>query len=242
MDWVSLAIGVLGSTLAAIIVSALAWSRGIIFFSWSALKSSYLLQKRLKQAGFSNFYASRLDYAKYRGAPRLVDYLSMAKHRIDVAGYWMAHGNEAEGIANEIAHFVQSARSMEVTISIINPKSSYIDALAGYLNLTSEELLIRIRSTLFNLNQARNRLSEDEKKRFILKVYNTIPIASVIILDGDTSDSRIQLDFKPYKTPRFYSFSIELIGPGKELYDLCYRAWSQLIEDAEIFDPAKHLN
>jgi len=162
MDWASLALGILGSIIATIIISFLAWSRGLLSFSLGVLRSSFLLQKRLKQAGFTNFYASRLDYAKYRGAPRLVDYLGTAKKRIEVAGYWMAHGNEAEGIAEEIANFVKSPRSLEVTISIIDPKSSYIDALANYLNLTTDELTLRIKSTLSNLNLAKERLSEEE--------------------------------------------------------------------------------
>ena len=239
MDWPSLGIGVLASIIAAAIVYFIAWSKGYVSGSWILFLCLVKLQKRLKSAGLTNFFSSRSDFGRYRGAPRLIDYLSLAKESVDVAAYWMAHGNEAEGIADGIAKLVQPPQKIKVTIAIIDPTAIYIDELASYLNIEAKELKLRIESSLNNLYKAREKLSIEEKNRFRIKVYKTIPIASVIMIDGETNYGRIQLDFRPYKVPRHYSFAFEFSGRGNYLYDLCRNAWKKLIDDASDYEPSK---
>ena len=128
-----------------------------------------------------------------------------------------------------------------VTIAIIDPTGPCIPELASYLGIPQDELVRRIESSLLNLYHVRSRLLPEEQRRLTIKAYRTIPIASVIILDGNLPDGRIQLDIKPYRVPRHYSFSFELSGPGSALYDLCFKAWGSLVSDAPEFDPEHHL-
>ncbi len=86
-----------------------------------------------------------------------------------------------------------------------------------------------------------SQLSPDEKKRFRIKVYDAIPIASVIMLDSEEKNGRTQIDIKPYKAPRQNSFTFELSGRGHSLYDVCTSAWTKLLDEAEDFDPERHL-
>lgn len=241
MEWSSFGIGVMISVIATGIVSLIAWSKGVVAFEWASFLRSVKLQKRLRSAGLSNFYASRSDFVRYRKAPKLTDFLSLAEKSIDIAAYWMAHGNEAEGIAEHIAKLVQPPKKIRATVAIIDPKSVYIEELACYLDMKPSELKSRIESSLNNLYEAKRKLSAEDQKRFKIKIYHTIPIASVIMIDEGSEDGRIQLDFKPYKVPRDYSFAFQFSGRGKYLYDLCRNAWKRLIDDANEYAPPEKL-
>src|SRR5438128_7616159 len=105
-----------------------------------------------------------------------------------------------------MATLVKSPRKMEITIAIIDPTAGYIDTLASYLGMTCKELVLRVQSSLYKLHKAREGLTGAEKARFRLKVYNTIPIASVIILDAEGNNGRVQIDIKSYRVPRYHSF------------------------------------
>lgn len=242
MDWVSIGYGVIGSLIATAIASFIAWSRGWLSFSFRSWSSRKNLANRLEKAGLSNFYASRDDYAKYRNAPRLIDYLKFAEKSIKVAAYWMAHGTEMEGVADNLIKLVKPPKNIDITIGIINPTSSYIAELALYLGCEPQEIVDRIESSLTKLYKAKEeQLSPDEKKRFRIKVYDAIPIASVIMLDSEEKNGRTQIDIKPYKAPRQNSFTFELSGRGHSLYDVCTSAWTKLLDEAEDFDPERHL-
>jgi len=166
-----------------------------------------------------------------------IDYLRTAKNTVVVAGYWMAHGNEAEDIADGIADLVRKPTERKVTIALIDPNGPCIPELASYLDIPQAELVRRIQSSLGNLHEAWSKLGSDERDRLTIKVYRTIPIASVIILDGNRPEGRIQIDIKPYRVARNYSFSFELAGPGHTLYDLCNKAWGSLVAEAADFVP-----
>jgi hypothetical protein len=197
--------------------------------------------KRMESAGLSNFYVNRDDYTKYRGAPKLLDYLSLAKKSVRVAAYWMSHGIEMEGIANDLAEMVKQPKNLDLAIAIIDPTAPYIHNLASYLSMSPDELTFRAQNSLIRLWQARQNLPEDLKPKFKIKVYSTVPIASVIILDAEETNGRVQIDLKAYKVPRHQSFAFELSGSGNSLYDLCRDAWSRLIKESEDFDPKRHL-
>lgn len=242
MDASSFLVGVLSSVVAAVLVGVVARSRGWFSFSWRSLTRSVMLQRRIEASGITNFYASRDDFAKYRGAPRLLDYLTLANNSIRIAAYWMAHGVEMEGIAQGLAAMTKPPKRLNITIAIIDPTAPYISALASYLDMDPDELRARARSSLLKLWQARQGLAEDERARLHLKVCTTSPIASVIMLDPEEPDGRLQIDVKAYKTPRNFSFAFELRHEDHYLYRLCRDAWIRLLLEAEDFNPELHIN
>lgn len=197
--------------------------------------------RRIEAAGITNFYASRDDYYRYRGAPQLLDYLSLATKSIRIAAYWMSHGIEMEGIAQSLAKMAKPPRNLDITIAIIDPTAPYIPALASFLNMSARELIFRAQLSLSKLWEARENLLPEERTRFKIKVYSSVPIASVIILDAEQPDGRLQLDFKAYKVPRHFSFAFELRNRGRYLFDLCRDAWTRLLDEAEDLDPQEHL-
>jgi len=218
-----------------------------ISFIWSILKrlpylKRWTLNKRIRDSGITNLYTSRDDFAKYRDAPKLIDYLNLAEKEIYICAYWMAHGTEMEGIHEKIARLTKPPKKLEIKIALINPKSLYIESLAKYLNIDAEEVKQRISKSLIKLVQEKEKLAPDEKSRLTLKVYDAFPIASLIMLDPHYSNCRLQFEIKTYKRARHYSFSFELRNETTQLFQLCSEAWLELINDAEDFNPSKHLD
>lgn len=197
----------------------------------------YKLNKRIAEAGITNIYTSRDDFAKYRNAPKLIDYLKLAQKEIYISALWMAHGTEMEGIATEIARLTKPPKNLEITVAIISPDNPAIPALALYLNMNEIELKRRISSSLDKLIEEKNKLAPEEKARFIIKAYVAAPIASVIMLDPHYDYCRMQFEINPYKTARHYNFSFEFQGQESILFSLCSKAWIGLINDSEEYNP-----
>lgn len=241
MDPVTLIAGAISSVIAAILIAMFVRSRRALSANYNLLFARRSLQKRLESAGVVNFYASRVDRMKRRDNARLIDYLSSANSSVDICAYWLAEAIENEGFAEDLARLAEAPKKLRVTIAIVDPLAPIVPSLAQYLKITTSEANRRIQTSLDRLDNARRSLSEDAQSRFEIRVYSVIPVVSVIILDAESFDGRLQLDFKAYQAPRSDSFTFELQGKGKNLYDLCAGSFLRLIRDAEPFESRKRL-
>jgi hypothetical protein len=187
----------------------------------------------IRSAGVRNFYTSRADYAKYRGAGELQEYLRTASKTIDIVAYWLAHGMELEGVAKDLAAMVIRNDDLCITIAMVNPESPSVPLLASYLDLGTEDVKNRVRASVQQLQKARDSLPELIKPRLKLKVYDTLPIASMIMLDAAEASGRIQLDVKLYHTARQYSLGLEIERRDSRFYERVRVACSNLIRDAK---------
>ncbi len=239
MDWwIQLLIGVGATVTGALILSFVPPTR-----SWvRTIVRRQKLNRRIEKVGISNFYTSRDDYAFYRSAPKLVDYLSLANREIYVCAHWMAHGTEMEGIANEIAQLTKPPKRLKITIAIVSPTNPSIPSLADFLNMDRNELERRIRKSLDRLQEEKNKLAEEEKRRFVIKTYDSLPVASVIMLDPKDPECRLQFDVKAYRKARQYSFGFEVRNKDAYLLKLLSSSWLELIENSEEYNPASVLN
>jgi len=223
--------GVASSLVATLVIFFLAKWKNWIVVGTKKARRSWVLARRLDEIGMTEFFASRADYAKYRPSGLLGDYLATAKHRIDVAGYWMGHGHEAEAIAHTIVDCLEETPGMSARIALINPDGPHLGAVAAYLNLGTEEVANRLRASLASLTHARASATASVRTRLSVLVYNDLPLASVILLDYGTPSARAQLDFKLFKRPRGESFSFEVAAPSA-FYNRCASAWIQVVDHA----------
>jgi len=231
--FVSLLINIITTIIVAMLVSFL-----ILGKEWFKVQiGRYKLNRRIYKAGITNIYESRDDYSKYRNypkvAPKLLDYLKLATKNIYISAYWMAHGTEIEGITHGIIDLVKPPKSLNIVACVINPDSSCIHSISLHLGIPEKQLIERIEASIFKLKKEKDRLSEEEKKRFIIKIYDSLPIASVIMLDYGFESCRMQLEFKPYHVARHYNFSIELSGNDNGLYKLFSDSFFKQIDDAK---------
>jgi hypothetical protein len=184
-------------------------------------------------AGVRNLYTSRADYAKFRGSTELRAYLGGARRSIDIVAYWLSHGIELEGVSRALAEMITENQELIVCVAIISPSSPSLAGLASYLGMRDSDLVQRIQASLDELIATRQSLPKELSDRLVLKVYNTLPVASVIMLDVEEHDGRIQLDFKLYKTARQHSLGIEVVDSSSGLYKRVAYATKQLISEAE---------
>lgn len=169
------------------------------------------LARRLKSIGLSNFYESRDDYAKFRGASRLADYVALANRRIIVAGYWLAQGAEMEGIAADFRRLLATREGLSITIIIIDPDAEYVSAIADQMRLAPEAVIARAQDSIRGLVDLKSSLTSDMQDRLDLRTHAAIPFASLIVLDPEVeTNARIQFDFKPYGCSRSDSIGFEI--------------------------------
>jgi hypothetical protein len=207
-----IALGVVASLISAPLIYFLARAHRRSRQLPAEVRRRRAVAKRLAAAGVSNMYASREDYVRHRGAPRLTDYLATATTTVQVCGHWLASGSESENVARCLADLVDERRDLYVTVAIMSPDGASLDAAADYFGLTSDDLTHRLTTNLNALLNEWGKLSSAARERYSIRTYDTLPLASVVMLDADTDRGRIQLDFKPYRAPRADSLGIELVA------------------------------
>lgn len=236
MFWQTLLINIITSIIVTAVISF-----SILGKNWIKIQlGRYGLNRRIYKAGISNIYISRDDFAKYRNfpkiAPKFLDYLKLAKNNIYIVVYWMAYGTEIEGIPKEIINLVKPPYNLNITICVIDPKTSCMDALSKHTNMAVSDLTDRMTASLNTLKEEKDKLSQEEKNKLVIKTYDSLPLASVIMLDYGYEYGRMQVEFKPYHIAPQYSFSFEFCGVDNDLYKLLSEAYIDQIADASEFN------
>lgn len=190
------------------------------------------LATKLHLSGVRNIYTSRSDYQKYRGQADLYDYLATARSSIHILAHWLAHGVGLEGVPQKLARLIVDRPNFSVTIAIVNPDGPLLSALGAFLAMSPEEARSRARHSRDELLAARNSLNQAQRERFTIKLYDSLPVSSTIMLDVATSDGRIQVDYKTYQAPRQSSFGLEIQRNDTGLYDRFSEATLKQIADA----------
>lgn len=213
--------------------------------SISILKSAWKLHKTLNEAGITSIIPSRRYYRASRRKASISEYISQAKHSLIITGISLTTGLPFEDLGEKFKELIK--RNANITISLVNPNLiSCIDSICSSLNKDRGVLVNEISSALIELWGLRESLGKEDKKRLHLKVHNTVPFASAILIDVNVANysGTIQLETKSYKAPFDKSWAIELRekkGSKNVLYRTMKKSWLKLISDAEDFNPSIHL-
>lgn len=189
-------------------------------------------------SGLFQIYTSRADYARYRGADKLTDYIAFGTHRVVIISLWMAQSIETDGFTQQLKALLERKTKLHVDIALLSPASAALPQLARHLDMTVDDARHRIEQSLMALHQMREHLAPSAKPRMGLRVYDSLPAFTTIIIDPDEDDCRVQIDLKPYRQPRHNSFAIEFKGCGKYMVELLRNAGSACFEDAHPYNPA----
>lgn len=233
MDITAFALGVAASILATVLLSILFWFKTRIRFSWSIFSSVFNLHRRFKEIGFINFYSSRADYVRYRKADKLGDYLGFANHQVYLIGLWIANSIEIDGVINDIKNLLNKKPTLKINIALIDPNSQIISSIANYLDIEVKEAKTRVTLSLNKLIKLKTSLDKSLKNRLEIRTYQTLPSFATILLDPDTDNCRVQIDFKIYHQPRHNSFSIEFTGKGKYMVEILKNSAVKFFYDSE---------
>jgi hypothetical protein len=229
----NLVLGIVSSLLASALIAVLVMMRKRWGPAFSDLPATLRLARRLRTLGVLQVFGSRSDYQTYRGTATLMDYFRLAHTSVEMAAYWISYGVETQGLAEEVCGLLLERPALSVTLAVVDPCSTHLDALAKHLNRPSEEVRDRIIKSLVKLTTARAQLTEPVRYRYHIKIYSSLPVASVIMLDRTEDNGRIQVDIKPYHAAQHNSFAIELANADSPLYQHLSDAWGQLMLDAK---------
>jgi Predicted nucleotide-binding protein containing TIR-like domain len=191
-------------------------------------------------AGISAFYQSRDDYGKYRKDASSIDrYVSVAQDSIHIVSINLMTGLPFDGLCDTFREKLEGENSsFSIFVSLLNPWNlNLMIALSAVLDNTPEKLSRSIIETLNNLMNLKESISRDAAKRFAIRVHDSIPFGSAIMLDVFGSEGRIQIETKSYKAPVRKSFAFELMNNEKSMIFSTLRdGYCKLIDEARDFE------
>ena len=196
------------------------------------------LRQQINSIGLNAFFASRDDYSKYRTlAPSIDRYIDTANSSIILVSITLTTGIQIDDICAVVRNKIKEQRDFCVTISLLNPfKDELYMALEPVFGTDYSTLQNRTKDALKKLSQLKKAFPEEDQKRFSIKMHNTLPFGSAIILDGNLEGGRIQIETKPYKVGMRKSFAFEIINDGNQFYDTIKSSYFELIDDADCYE------
>lgn len=200
------------------------------------LASSEMIQV----SGLSRIIPKRKYYGQFRdGGGNIEDYLRTARQSIKMISINMITGLTFEDIKRVFEEKLRAIDNFQITISLINPdRDDLMRVVSASISddyaTSAENLSVQIQATIERLRIFRDSLAKREASRFDLRVHNTFPFASAIMLDSETSRGKIQLETKPYKATLTDSFAFELVNVGPDgLFTTLRKAYNDLIADGQ---------
>lgn len=194
--------------------------------------------EQLSNIGLSAFYASRDDYGKYRKSGSSIDrYISGATNSICMVSITLATGIPVDDICSVFNKKLKQNKSFSIVVSLLNPfNEDLYKAIMPIFKQSAKALQNNTISALKTLADFRNTLDKNEQERFIIKVHQTLPFGSAIILDGDREHGKIQIETKPYGVGMRKSFAFEIENNGGEFYETLKQGYYELIKDGISLD------
>lgn len=191
------------------------------------------LMEQIDKIGLNAFYSSREDYGKYRDDASSIDkYINGATDSICMVSITLATGLPVDDICKIFEMKLKQKKNFTITISLLNPYNDELyKAIMPLFKQSSNALQNNTISAIKRLVDFRNSLSISEQERFFIKVHQTLPFGSAIILDGDTENGTIQIETKPYNVGMRKSFAFEIKNNGSAFYETLKQSYYDLIED-----------
>ena len=192
-----------------------------------------LLEEMIPAAGLTAFYPSRDFYRKYREATSVDAYVATAMRSVVMVSINLMTGIPIDGLCETLIDKCKRNADFTAVVSLIDPDKAYLmEALSPVLDMAPSDLSRSIVESLVRLTKARNKLRKEDHARFEIRVHNTIPMGSAILLDHNEPFGRIQIESKIYKTPPRLSFAFEVVQTGEQgFYQSLARGYDDLVKD-----------
>ncbi len=194
--------------------------------------------EQICEIGLSAFYSSRDGYSKYREDASSIDqYIEKATESICMVSITLATGIPVDDICRVFKDKLIQNENFSVIISLLDPnREDLYKAIQPLFNQTEKTLQENTVSSLKTLINLKNSLEIKERERFVIKVHETLPFGSAIILDGDTKNGRIQIETKPYGVGMRKSFAFEIQNNGGYFYETLKQSYYDLIKDGILWE------
>lgn len=203
-----------------------------------------LIPKVLTEAtGLTAFYPCRKYYSHRKNASTIADYVNTAQKSVVMVSINLMTGISFENLCDVLRVRLEDINNdFSVIISLLNPgRADLIFCVSPAIGRTKEQLSASIKETIDNLISFKGSLSERAKNHLNLRVHNSIPFGSAIMLDHKEHFGRIQIETKPYKAVLNDSFAFEICPQGTSgFYQRLARGYEALIQDGYPIDSYKY--
>jgi hypothetical protein len=200
----------------------------------------------IRKGGLSNFVPTRYFYNARASGGTITSYINTVTRRLVLISVTLVTSRDFEGILETIRHLVR--KNVEVKISLLNPdKQDLMSSMCGIFDKTPNQLAGDIRESLHKLNTLKIELVSAGINLFSLRVHNSVPSGSVIMLDCNCENEhlagRMQIETKPYKGHMNSSFAYELTDyPGNEMFANLLNGYNKLMDDGHEYYEAGETN
>lgn len=192
------------------------------------------LEMGIRTAGLSRVIPARRHYSELRdGYESISAYIARAKRTLTMVSINLATGSELERIERMFETLLDRDPPVRVRISLIDYEDeALVDAVARILGQSRSQVRERVAGTMEALVRFRSALDVEKRDCLELFRHRTIPPASAILIDVNSSDGAIQLETKPYNAPPTESWGLE-IEAGTPFFETQRKAYHDLIGDGE---------
>jgi len=189
------------------------------------------------EAGLRVFYPSRDFYPRFRKDAATIDqYVGTAEQSAVLVSINLMTGIPFHDLCDRLKEKLTSRDSQfKVIISLLNPlDDALMSVVSPVLRKNSTDLGHSIRESLCELMRLKQSLPRTSQKRFDIRVHDSLPFGSAIMLDHLSPTGRIQIETKPYKAGFQQSLAFE-IGPSdhSSLYNVLKKAFETLLKDGK---------
>lgn len=193
----------------------------------------FVSKELIEASGLTGFYPARRFYSSRKDASSIDTYVGRSQKNLVMISINLLTGLEFDNLCIQIQNKLNRINEFNVIISLLNPnKADLIFSISPILNKTKDQLYQSIKSTIDKLVEFRIGLSSEAQKRFDIRVHNTIPFGSAIMIDHRKEYGRIQIETKPYKAVLNDSFAFEVAPYGKSsFYQSLVRGYEKLLDD-----------
>ncbi len=203
----------------------------------------FLDSDQARMAGLTAFFPARRYYSLRGSAGSIDGYVATARKTLVMVSINLMTGIPFDNLCRTLREKLESQENgFRATISLLNPqKAELVFAISPALGRTTAYVSGSINETLDLLLSFRAGLSSDARSRFDLRVHQSIPFGSAILIDHKEAYGRIQIETKPYKAVLNDSFAFE-IAPGAEsgLFERVSRGYEELLKDGQGLDELGH--
>jgi hypothetical protein len=194
-----------------------------------------LVNDLIPAAGLTAFYPSRDYYSIHRKAASSIDrYVSTAQKSLMMVSISLTTGVTMDGVLETFRQKLEGEQSeFTIIVSLLNPfKQHLMRALAPTLSLEPHELAKSIKEALRRLVKLKASIPDHAQRRFSIRVHDTIPLGSAILIDHHELTGRIQIETKVYRAPFRQSFAFEVAPTGSSgFYSVLAKGYEDLAAD-----------
>lgn len=189
-------------------------------------------KKRIKEAGIVKFYYDRKVLASDVGS--IGEFVGSATQNVTYVGCWLS-----SSLKQDLVKVVlKKARDgVCFTFCLHAPRTGAIEEYASFFNSDNVSISTQIEDSIVALYQLRSRLDEKYRQNIRIFWHSEMITTSFWLIDSDTSNAKIQLDFKIVKSSsRWFSFGMEIIESSSELFENIKNSYLSVIEECQAVD------